>query len=238
MAELIVALDVPSRAEALGLVDRLGGEVDFYKVGLELYTRAGPDVVRDLRARGKRVFLDLKLHDIPNTVSGAVRATAELEVELLTVHAAGGAPMLSAAAAAAAEAGPGRFALLGVTLLTSLSPTDVEAAWGRPISSLREEVLRLAAAARASGLAGVVASPHEAEALHRRLGPGLLIVTPGIRLPGAPAHDQARIATPGAAVRAGATHLVIGRSVTAAPDPVAAMAEVRRNLERPEQVDA
>ncbi len=237
MAELIVALDVPSRAEALGLVDRLGGEVDFYKVGLELYTRAGPDVVRDLRARGKRVFLDLKLHDIPNTVSSAVRATAELEVELLTVHTAGGAPMLSAAAAAA-EAGPGRLALLGVTLLTSLSPTDVEAAWGRPISSLREEVLRLAAAARASGLAGVVASPHEAEALRRRLGPGLLIVTPGIRLPGAPAHDQARIATPGAAVRAGATHLVIGRSVTAAPDPVAAMAEVRRNLERPEQVDA
>jgi len=233
MAELIVALDVPSRAEALGLVDRLGGEVDFYKVGLELYTRAGPDVVRDLRARGKRVFLDLKLHDIPNTVSSAVRATAELEVELLTVHAAGGAPMLSAAAAAA-EAGPGRLVLLGVTLLTSLSPTDVEAAWGRPISSLREEVLRLAAAVRASGLAGVVASPHEAEALRRRLGPGLLIVTPGIRLPGAPAHDQARIATPCAAVRAGATHLVIGRSVTAAPDPVAAMAEVRRNLERPE----
>ena len=237
MAELIVALDVPARAEALGLVDRLGGEVDFYKVGLELYTRAGPDVVRDLRARGKRVFLDLKLHDIPNTVSSAVRATAELDVELLTVHAAGGVPMLSAAAAAA-EAGPGRLALLGVTLLTSLSLTDVEAAWGRPILSLREEVLRLAAAARASGLAGVVASPHEAEALRRRLGPGLLIVTPGLRLPGVPVHDQARIATPGAAVRAGATHLVIGRSVTAAPDPVAAMAEVRRNLERPEQVDA
>ena len=227
MAELIVALDFASRKDALGLADRLGDAAGFYKVGLELYTRAGPDVVRELRARGKRVFLDLKLHDIPNTVAGAVRAASELEVELLTVHTSGGKEMMQVASAAA----QGWVALLGVTLLTSLSASDVESCWGRPIRSLRDEVVRLASLVRGSGLSGVVASPQEAEALRRRLGPDPLIVTPGIRLPGGNAHDQVRVATPAEAVRAGASHLVIGRTVTAAPDPVDAMNRVRRSLE-------
>jgi orotidine-5'-phosphate decarboxylase len=227
MADVIVALDFPSRRDALAMADRLGDAAGFYKVGLELYTRAGPDVVRELRARGKRVFLDLKLNDIPNTVAGAVRAAAELEVDLVTVHTTGGAEMLRAAAAAAEN----RLALLGVTLLTSLSPADVETTWARPISSLREEVVRLATLARESGLPGIVASPQEAEAVRRRLGPDLVIVTPGIRLPGGDAHDQSRIATPGEAARAGATYLVIGRPVTTARDPVAVLASVRADLD-------
>ena len=226
MTDVVVALDYASRREALTLVDVLGNACGFYKVGLELYTRAGPDIVRELRARGKRVFLDLKLHDIPNTVAGAVRAAADLEVDLLTIHTAGGAEMMRAAAGAAEN----RLALLGVTLLTSLSPSDVEGTWGRAISSVHEEVVRLATLARDSGLPGIVASPQEAEAVRRRLGPDLIIVTPGIRLPGGDAHDQARVATPGEAARAGATYLVLGRAVTAARDPVAAMASVRGEL--------
>lgn len=227
MTEVIVALDRSSRREALELVRTLGEDVGFYKVGFELFTRAGPDVVSELRSLGKRVFLDLKLHDIPHTVARAVQAAADLEVELLTVHVAGGPEMMKAAQAAAGE----ELSLVGVTLLTSLSPNDVESAWGFSIDSIRKEVVRLAALARDSGLAGVVTSPHEASAVRRRLGRRPLIVTPGIRLPRGKAHDQARTATPHAAVRAGATHLVVGRAVTAATDPGEAMAALRRNLE-------
>lgn len=227
MPELIVALDFASRARALALVDRLGEAADFYKVGLELYTRSGPGVVRELSRRKKRVFLDLKLHDIPNTVSGAVHAATDLGVELLTIHVAGGCRMMEVAA----EAAEGRVALLGVTLLTSLSPSDVEDMWGHPISSLREQVVRLAALSQESGLDGVVASPQEVQALRRRLGKELLVVTPGIRLPGVDVNDQARVATPSQAAGAGASHLVLGRAVTAAADPVAALEKVRRSLE-------
>ena len=227
MPELIIALDVASRARALAMVDRLGEAADFYKVGLELYTRSGPALVRELGRRKKRVFLDLKLHDIPNTVTGAVRAAADLGVELLTIHIAGGGKMMEVAALAA----EGQVALLGVTLLTSLSPSDVEDIWGHPISSLREQVVRLATLSHESGLDGVVASPQEAQALRRRLGKEFLVVTPGIRLPGVGADDQARVATPAQAARAGASHLVIGRVVTAAADPAAALEKVRRSLE-------
>ena len=227
MPELIIALDVASRARALAMVDRLGEAADFYKVGLELYTRSGPALVRELGRRKKRVFLDLKLHDIPNTVTGAVRAAADLGVELLTIHIAGGGKMMEVAALAA----EGQVALLGVTLLTSLSPSDVEDIWGHPISSLREQVVRLATLSHESGLDGVVASPQEAQALRRRLGKEFLVVTPGIRLPGVDADDQARVATPAQAARAGASHLVIGRVVTAAADPAAALEKVRRSLE-------
>ena len=227
MPELIIALDVASRARALAMVDRLGEAVDFYKVGLELYTRSGPGLVRELSRRKKRVFLDLKLHDIPNTVTGAVRAAADLGVELLTIHIAGGGKMMEVAALAAED----RVALLGVTLLTSLSPSDVEDIWGHPISSLREQVVRLATLSHESGLDGVVASPQDVQALRRRLGKEFLVVTPGIRLPGAEVDDQARVATPAQAARAGASHLVIGRAVTAAADPAAALKKVRRSLE-------
>ncbi|HCR03595.1 MAG TPA: orotidine-5'-phosphate decarboxylase [Gemmatimonadetes bacterium] len=227
MPELIVALDFASQARALAMVDLLDEAADFYKVGLELYTRSGPGVVRELSRRDKRVFLDLKLHDIPNTVSGAVRAATDLGVELLTIHVAGGGRMMRVAA----EAAEGRVALLGVTLLTSLSSGDVEDMWGRPISSLRKQVVRLATLSQENGLDGVVASPQEVQALRRRLGKEFLVVTPGIRLPGVDVNDQARVATPSEAAGAGASHLVLGRTVTAAADPAAALEKVRRSLE-------
>lgn len=215
MAEVFVALDVPGADEALELVDRLGDEAASYKVGLELYTWAGPGVVRELIERGKRVFLDLKLHDIPNTVARTVGAASELGVELLTVHVAGGSEMLTAARGEAR----GRVQLMGVTVLTSLTPTDMEAVWGREIRSVLDEVGRFAELAAASRLDGVVASALEASWIRRTLGPGLLIVTPGIRPRGADRGDQQRVATPAEAVAAGADYLVVGRAVTAAEDP-------------------
>lgn len=226
MAELCVALDVATEGEALTLVDRLGEPADFYKVGLELFTIAGPSVVHGLRDRGKRVFLDLKLLDIPNTVAGAVASAGRLGADLLTVHVTGGPAMLKAAAAAA----PPSLRLLGVTLLTSFPVSEVEAAWGRTLVSLRDEVLRLAELAAECRLSGVVASPLEAAALRRRLGGEFLVVTPGIRLAGGETHDQARVATPAAAVEAGADILVVGRAVTAAADPAAAFAAIRAEM--------
>lgn len=223
MAELVVALDVPDARNALALVERLGPSTDFYKVGLELFIAEGPDIVRQLRDLGKRVFLDLKLHDIPSTVAGAVSSASRLGVELLTVHTAGGPSMLRAAAEVAGSPGP---RLLGVTLLTSLSAAELEVTWGRTLQSMRDEVIRLAELAQECGLQGVVASPLEAEAIRRRVGKALLIVTPGIRLPGGDTHDQTRLATPAGAVEAGADLLVVGRAVTAAPDPAAAYREI------------
>lgn len=227
MAEVIVALDYASGPEAMRMVDQLGDQADFYKVGLELYTRAGPALVRELAGRRKRVFLDLKLHDIPNTVTGAVHAARDLGVEMLTVHTSGGRATMEVAAQAAG----GDLKILGVTLLTSLSPADIEAVWGRSITALREEVVRLATLARDAGVQGIVASPQEVEAVRRRLGKELIVVTPGIRLPGGEQHDQARVATPAQAARAGSDYLVIGRAVTGAPDPTAALERVRRSLE-------
>jgi orotidine-5'-phosphate decarboxylase len=223
VSELIVALDVPSRERALELVDRLGGEADFYKVGLELFTREGPSVVTALQDRGKRIFLDLKLMDIPNTVAATVAAASDLGVELLTVHAQGGARMIEAAVA---QAGTGTR-LLAVTVLTSLSPDEIETVWDRPVGSVRSEVLRLARLARSLGIHGVVASPLEAGELRTALGPEALVVTPGIRPSGAEHHDQNRVATPEAAVEAGASHLVVGRAITRAPDPAEAARRVR-----------
>ena len=166
MAEIIVALDFASADDAMSMVDLLGTEGDFYKVGLELYTRAGPEIVRSLTQTGRRVFLDLKLHDIPNTVVGGVSAAAALGVELLTVHCSGGRAMLEAAADAAA----GRLGLIGVTLLTSLATEDIEAVWGRSGANIGDEVLRLGALAREAGLSGVVASGSEVARLKSELG--------------------------------------------------------------------
>ncbi|MSR21323.1 MAG: orotidine-5'-phosphate decarboxylase [Gemmatimonadetes bacterium] len=222
MAKVILALDTASATEAIRLVEALGEAADFYKVGLELYTRAGPSVVSELRARGKRVFLDLKLHDIPNTVVGAVAAASDLSIDLLTLHAAGGRAMLEAARGA--RTGPMR--LVGVTVLTSLASEDLRAAWGRDIDSVSAEVDRLADLAQASGLDGVVASAEEAAALRARHGAGFLLVVPGIRPAGTDRGDQKRVATPAAAVRAGADYLVVGRAVTSASDPSAALATV------------
>jgi len=222
----IVALDVSSRPEADELLSVLGPACTFVKCGLQLFTAEGPDVVRWLRDRGKRVFLDLKLHDIPNTVATTVRAVRGLGAELLTVHAVGGRAMMRAAQD---EAGDVR--LLGVTVLTSLNDESLAEVWGRAdVSALSDEVSRLAQLACAAGLAGVVSSVKEACMLRSVLGRDALIVTPGIRFSGAAAHDQARVATPADAAQAGATHIVVGRAVTAAPDPAAALGRVLHEL--------
>lgn len=226
MADVIVALDYPSAEEALAMVEQLGQPATFYKVGLELYTRGGPSVVESLAALGKRVFLDLKLHDIPNTVAGAVRSASELGVDLLTVHTAGGPAMLEAAA----EASGPDMRILGVTLLTSLTPTDLEVVWGREIRSIREEVGRLTDLAVACELDGVVASALEVSWIRNRVEQDFLVVTPGIRPTGADRGDQRRVATPADAVSAGSDYLVVGRPVTQADDPVAALAALLAEL--------
>ncbi len=218
----ILALDVPDAAAAFALLDRVGPAADFVKVGLQLFTAEGPGVVRALHERGCRVFLDLKLHDIPNTVAQAVRSAASLGVELLTLHASGGGAMMRAARAA----GDGGPKLLAVTVLTSLSAGEVAEAWGRDAVSAEAEVERLARLAHACGMDGVVASVHELAAIRRTLPRGFRVLTPGIRLAGDDAGDQSRVATPAEAVRLGADYLVIGRSVTAAPDPAAALRAV------------
>jgi orotidine-5'-phosphate decarboxylase len=221
MSRVIVALDVASAEEARALVARIGAQGDFYKVGLELYTRAGPDFVRELKDAGKSVFLDLKLHDIPNTVASAVRAAADLEVDLLTLHAAGGPTMMRAAALSA-----GSVRLLAVTVLTSLDADELGAIWGRPGPVVAEEVARLTDMAVTSGIHGVVCSAEEAAGVRARAPQDFLVVTPGIRPAGADVGDQKRVATPGAAARAGASHLVLGRAVTRAEDPARALADV------------
>jgi orotidine-5'-phosphate decarboxylase len=228
MARIIVALDLPSADEALSLVDRLGPAADFYKVGAPLFTAAGPALVRALRARRKRVFLDLKLHDIPNTVAAAVERAAELDVELLTVHAAGGEAMIGAARRAAEGAA---VSILAVTVLTSLDAAGLGLVWNRELHSLRAEVERLARLAAGAGAHGVVSSPLEVESIKRRCGEGFIVVTPGIRPAGSATGDQARTATPAEAARAGADFLVIGRPVLEHADPraivVAAADEIR-----------
>ncbi len=204
---LIVALDMGRLDAALALADRLGDLVAFYKVGLTLYTAAGPAAVLALRERKKRVFLDLKLCDIPLQVGGAALAASRLGVDLLTVHTAGGEAMMRAAADAVRGTGT---RLLGVTVLTSLAAPG-------PVV-----ILARAREAVAAGLDGVVAAPGEASTLRAELGPRVLIVTPGIRLEPAAADDQVRTGTPGAALHAGASYLVVGRPISAAPDPEAA----------------
>jgi orotidine-5'-phosphate decarboxylase len=228
----IVALDVPSAADAMALVRLLGERCRFYKVGSELFTAAGPDVVRQLREEaGADVFLDLKFHDIPNTVAGSVRAAAKLGVRLLTVHAAGGQPMLEAAQRAASDAAGDSCGVLGVTVLTSLEPAVLARAWGRPDRiDVEAEVLRLASIAAEAGLHGIVCGGAEAPAVRARFGDRLAALVPGIRLPGGEAHDQARVMTPAAAQRAGSRYLILGRAVTAAGDPRAAMESVLTEL--------
>jgi orotidine-5'-phosphate decarboxylase len=233
MAEIIVALDLPSSSAALSLVDELGDAVGFYKVGSPLFTRAGPAVVRELRARDKRVFLDLKYHDIPNTVASAVESASALDVQMLTLHASGGTAMMRAAREALGQNGP---KLLGVTILTSFTAVEVEEVWNKQVLSVRDEVVRLAAIAAEAGLHGVVTSPLEAEAMKRRHGAEFIVVTPGIRPHSARTGDQARSASPTNAVRAGADYLVVGRPVLEAADPVAAVDEILTEMGQAAQV--
>lgn len=229
MNRIIVPLDVPSSAQALALADKLRGHVGGFKVGKELFTAAGPDVVRSLVAKGDRVFLDLKYHDIPNTVAGAVRSASDLGVWMLNVHASGGRPMMEAARKAADEQGAksGTVPLvIAVTVLTSLDAATL-ASVGVAASPL-DQVVVLAKLAQAAGLDGVVASPRETAAIRQACGPDFLIVTPGIR-GGAAASgpdDQQRTMTPGEAVAAGSSYLVVGRPITGAADPVSAARKI------------
>jgi orotidine-5'-phosphate decarboxylase len=225
---VIVALDVPDCATLTKLLDRLDGRPTFYKVGLELFVAEGERAVELVRARGGKVFLDLKLHDIPETVARAVASAARVQADLLTLHTSGGYEMLARAADAAA----GRVKLLGVTVLTSLAEDDLRA---EGVEQTIPEMVRARAriAARA-GIAGLVCSPHEIEAAHGA-APGLLIVVPGIRPAGVPGastkDDQKRVATAGQAITKGADYLVVGRPVRDAADPAAAFDELVREVE-------
>jgi len=221
VSEIIVALDVPDADAACRLLDRMPA-ARWVKVGSVLFTAAGPSLVSECRARGLRVFLDLKWHDIPNTVAGAVRSARDLQVSMATVHTLGGSEMM----AAAAEAAQGALLLVGVTVLTSHDPASFAQAVGRRRVTLETEVARLAGEAMKAGLAGVVCSPHEVRTVATVLGPGRTIVVPGIRRPGDAAGDQARAAAPEDAARAGATHLVVGRPILQAPDPARVLGEL------------
>ena len=226
----IVALDVPDAGAALALVEELGDACRFYKIGSELFTACGPSIVRQVRSTGADVFLDLKFHDIPNTVSGAVRRAAAMGARLVTVHAAGGVAMLRAAAAAAGDSA--ECAVLAVTVLTSLEGSEVAATWGRDPRHLQlvDEVIRLGGLAREAGVAGVVCSAREAKAVKEELGPSFAVLIPGIRMAGGATHDQSRTSTPAEAAATGADYVVVGRAVTAAPDRARAMRELQSQL--------
>lgn len=231
---LWVALDVDEPDRARELIRLLGGLVGGFKIGMRLFYRTGPAFVRELTGQGIPVFLDLKLHDIPATVAGAVRALVRCGVAMLNVHAAGGKAMMQAAVRAAHEEagllGIKPPAVLGVTVLTSIDESVFrwELGFAGPIE---EKVAAWAGLAAEAGLAGVVASPHEVGAIKACCGPSFLVVTPGIRPAGAGIDDQRRWATPAGAVRAGADYLVVGRPILAAGDPVAAVTEIVRELE-------
>ena len=214
---LIVALDVSSAAAAQKIVAAVGDSALTYKVGMQLYTAEGPQVVRDLVASGRRIFLDLKYHDIPNTVGAAVAEARKLGVNMLTVHASGSARMLQAAVEAA-SAHPDLM-VLAVTVLTSMNATDLEAIGMR--GSVQECVIRLAKNALDNGCQGIVTSAREASAVRAELGHDFAIVTPGVRPTGSAVGDQVRVVTPAQAITAGASHIVVGRPITEAADPAA-----------------
>ncbi len=224
---IIVALDTDSPDKAVAAATSLRGEVGLFKVGMELFPRGGPDVVRRIRETGADVFLDLKFHDIPNTVAGAVKSAAALGVRFATVHASGGKAMLAAAARAAEGTGT---VLLAVTVLTSLDDGDLaEIGYS---ATAAETVLRLAAMAAGEGIGGIVCSAQEVSAVRARVGSGVVLVTPGVRLPEDAAGDQKRVVTPEDAVRRGADYLVVGRPITKAEDPRAAARRFAAAMER------
>jgi orotidine-5'-phosphate decarboxylase len=234
MNPVLVALDVGSAARAAALADRLRGTVGGFKIGKQLFTAEGPAFVREMVGRGDRVFLDLKFHDIPNTVAGAVQSAVATGAWMVNVHASGGRRMMEAAAAAAADSaaklGAARPLVIGVTVLTSLDQAQLqEIGVDRPVL---DHVVALARLAQASGLDGVVASPQEIAAIRAACGDGFLIVTPGIRphAGGTPSDDQARTMSAEQALAAGASYLVIGRPITGAPDPAAAADAIAKQL--------
>lgn len=236
MDKLIVALDVDTPNEALSLVQQLHGVAGMFKIGSQLFTLAGPQIVRDVINSGAKVFLDLKFHDIPHQVAGSARSAAQLGVSMFTIHASGGTEMMKRAVEAvsevAAQNGTPRSAVLAVSVLTSMDANTLSQIGVN--SSPEESVLRLVKLAADAGVDGVVASPQEAQKIRSTVTtPGFLIVTPGIRLAAKDAaeDDQRRVATPAAALRAGASYLVVGRPITAAADRVAAAREIAAEME-------
>lgn len=230
---LICALDFPTFDEAKALVEELGDAVTFYKVGMELFYGAGPDIIRYLKEKDKKVFLDLKLQDIPNTVAHSLAVLTRLGADIMNVHAVGGPKMMAegmkAVKEAAAELGRPAPKLIAVTVLTSMD----EAQW-KPLNYAKpigEEVLDLAALTKESGLDGVVASPREAAGIRERCGKDFLIVTPGVRPAWAASNDQSRIATPAAAIGNGSTHLVVGRPITRAENKQEAVRKILEEME-------
>jgi orotidine-5'-phosphate decarboxylase len=228
--KIIVALDVASPAEARGLVRRLSGQVAWFKIGLQLFTAAGPAIVREIKDGGAKVFLDLKFHDIPNTVRQAVRSACGLGADMLTIHLCGGSEMCRSAVEGLAGTST---LLLGVTVLTSqndqiLAEVGIKA-------NVSEQVLLLATLAKASGISGLVASPHEVQPLRDRFRSYFTIVTPGVRPIGADRGDQKRVMTPSEAIKAGSDYLVIGRSITAAEDPLTALNRIVAEVGTSEQ---
>ena len=223
--KLIVALDFPELEPALALVDRLGDTVEWYKVGKQLFTHYGPMVLKELKNRGKQVFLDMKYHDIPNTVAGAIRSAAAIGADIINVHASGGPAMLAAAAAAAKETGK---TVIAVTVLTSMDQEQLNAI-GLEVTPA-QQVSRLARLTEESGLAGVVCSPLEIELIRAERSGDFITVVPGIRPAGAAVGDQKRIMTPALAAKAGASYIVVGRPIIAAEDPVAAAKSVLAEL--------
>ena len=226
--EIIVALDVPSAREAAQAVARIGDAVSFYKVGLELFLADGPETLRMLKGEGKSIFLDLKLHDIPRTVERAVGSCLRYGADLLTIHAQGSVAMVEGAARAVREAGAATK-ILAVTLLTSLDQSDLDRLG--VARSVADEVLALGRMAVGSGAHGLVCSPREVAALRDALGPDAILVTPGVRPAGGELGDQKRVATPGDAIRAGSTHLVVGRPILCASDPRAAALAIREEMD-------
>jgi orotidine-5'-phosphate decarboxylase len=224
--KIIVPLDVPTVRAARELIEAIGGTVGFFKVGNQLFTAAGPDIVKEIRASGSKVFLDLKFHDIPNTVRHAVESASSLGVEMLTVHLSGGRAMCEAAVAGR---GTSEVLILGVTVLTSLNDAGLLEIGFR--GSVGEEVLLLAELAKNVGITGLVASPLELGILRKRFGSHFTTVIPGIRPTWSESGDQERILTPRQAVDAGADYLVIGRPITAAKDPKIAVQRIVEELE-------
>ena len=222
----IVALDFPRADLALAMVDRLGDACKFYKVGGELFTAAGPQVVQALRALGKDVFLDLKLYDIPNTVRGAAKSAAAIGARLLTVHATGGREMIAAAVEGAGD----KCGVLGVTILTSLDAAILREAWGRKSLEIYGEVLRLAGECAAVGAHGVVCSGLEAQKISAKYGEKLKLLVPGIRPAGGKTDDQKRTVTASEAAKAGANYIVLGRMITEAKDPASELRSVMKTL--------
>jgi orotidine-5'-phosphate decarboxylase len=222
---LIIALDVGTRAEGISLALTLAPFAGWMKIGLQLFTAEGPDLVRAIRETGAGVFLDLKLHDIPNTVARAVESVARLDVQMLTVHLSGGAEMVRAAVGAAPE----NLLLLGVTVLTSANSETLREIG--VVEDVSRQVVRLAGIGKECGIGGLVASAHEIGALRKTLGKSLKLVIPGIRPRGSEEQDQKRVITPAEAVAAGADYLVIGRPITAAPDPTVAARKILEEIE-------